>query len=64
MFLVSMALTGVLCMWQSRLSERQREELAELSRTDPLTGCLNRRGFTERLDAELGRAGARVARSH
>ena len=54
-FLVSMALCGVLCMWQSRLGERQREELAELSRTDPLTGCLNRRGFSERLDAELAR---------
>ena len=56
-FLVSMALCGVLCMWQSRLGERHREELAELSRTDPLTGCLNRRGFAERLDAELARAG-------
>jgi diguanylate cyclase (GGDEF)-like protein len=56
MFLVCLALTGVLCVWQSRLTERQREELAELSRTDPLTGCLNRRGFTERLDAELQRA--------
>jgi len=56
MFLVSLALTGVLCVWQSRLTERQREELAELSRTDPLTGCLNRRGFAERLDAELQRA--------
>jgi diguanylate cyclase (GGDEF)-like protein len=55
-FLVSMALCGVLCMWQSRLAERQRHELAELSRTDPLTGCLNRRGFAERLDAELARA--------
>jgi diguanylate cyclase (GGDEF)-like protein len=54
-FLVSMALSGVLCMWQSRLGERQREELAELSRTDPLTGCLNRRGFAERLDAEIER---------
>ena len=54
-FLVSMALCGVLCMWQSRLGERHREELAELSRTDPLTGCLNRRGFAERLDAELER---------
>ena len=48
--------TGVLCVWQSRLGERQRDELAELSRTDPLTGCLNRRGFAERLDAELARA--------
>ena len=63
-FLVSMALTGVLCMWQSRLGERHREELAELSRTDPLTGCLNRRGFTERFDAELGAPSARAARSH
>jgi diguanylate cyclase (GGDEF)-like protein len=48
-FLVSMALCGVLCMWQSRLAERQRHELAELSRTDPLTGCLNRRGLEERV---------------
>jgi diguanylate cyclase (GGDEF)-like protein len=56
MFLVCMAMTGMLCMWQARLGERQRDELAELSRTDPLTGCLNRRGFAERLDAELARA--------
>ena len=52
-FLVSMALCGVICMWQSRLGQRQRDELTVLSRTDPLTGCLNRRGFSERLDAEL-----------
>jgi diguanylate cyclase (GGDEF)-like protein len=57
MFLVCLALTGVLCVWQSRLAGRQRDELSELSRTDPLTGCLNRRGFSERLDAELLRAG-------
>jgi diguanylate cyclase (GGDEF)-like protein len=56
MFLVCMALTGMLCVWQARLGEGQRQELAELSRTDPLTGCLNRRGFAERLDAELMRA--------
>jgi diguanylate cyclase (GGDEF)-like protein len=56
MFLVCMALTGILCVWQARLGERQRDELAELSRTDPLTACLNRRGFAERLDAELARA--------
>jgi diguanylate cyclase (GGDEF)-like protein len=64
MFLVCLALTGVLCVWQSRLAGRQHDELAELSRTDPLTGCLNRRGFAERLDAELQRAardGADVA---
>jgi diguanylate cyclase (GGDEF)-like protein len=57
MFLVCLALTGVLCVWQSRLAGRQRDELSELSRTDPLTGCLNRRGFAERLEAELQRAG-------
>ena len=56
-FLVSMALSGVLCMWQSRLGQRQRDELAVLSRTDPLTGCLNRRGFSERLDAALAEGG-------
>jgi diguanylate cyclase (GGDEF)-like protein len=56
MFLVCLGLTGMLCVWQSRVTERQREELAELSRTDPLTGCLNRRGFSERLEMELQRA--------
>jgi diguanylate cyclase (GGDEF)-like protein len=61
MFLVCLALTGLLCVWQSRLTERQREELAELSRTDPLTGCLNRRGFSERLEMELAREGADVS---
>jgi len=33
--------------------ERQRGELQTLSRADPLTGTLNRRGFTERFAAEL-----------
>ena len=32
-----------------------------MSRADPLTGCLNRRGFEERFDAELSRA-ARTGR--
>jgi diguanylate cyclase (GGDEF)-like protein len=56
MFLVCLGLTGVLCVWQARMTERQHDELAELSRTDPLTGCLNRRGFSERLGIELERA--------
>jgi len=33
--------------------ERQRGGLQTLSRADPLTGALNRRGFTERFAAEL-----------
>jgi diguanylate cyclase (GGDEF)-like protein len=43
----------------SRLQSRVDELVARLSdtaRRDPLTGLLNRRGFEERLDAELARA--------
>ena len=43
----------VLCAWQAELADRRRRELALISRADPLTGCLNRRGFEERLAAEL-----------
>jgi diguanylate cyclase (GGDEF)-like protein len=56
MLLVSLGLTGVLCVWQASVQASHRVELAHLSRTDPLTGCLNRRGFGERLNAELARA--------
>jgi diguanylate cyclase (GGDEF)-like protein len=47
--LVTAAVMGVS---QATNRERQRRELARLSRSDPLTGCLNRRGFTERFEAE------------
>ena len=47
--LVAAAVMGVS---QATNRERQRRELARLSRSDPLTGCLNRRGFTERFEAE------------
>ena len=59
-FIVALLLgiCGWMCAWQARNQDRQRDELARLSRTDPLTGALNRRGFGERLDTEL----ARVAR--
>ncbi|MEU4214691.1 GGDEF domain-containing protein [Actinoplanes sp. NPDC026623] len=33
-----------------------KRRLSDLSRIDPLTGCLNRRGFEERLAAELAEA--------
>jgi diguanylate cyclase (GGDEF)-like protein len=48
--LVAAAVMGVS---QATNRERQRRELARLSRSDPLTGCLNRRGFNERFEAEL-----------
>ncbi|MDQ6795045.1 MAG: diguanylate cyclase, partial [Chloroflexota bacterium] len=39
--------------WQARNHDRQRCELSRVSRADPLTKCLNRRGLRERADAEL-----------
>ena len=62
-----LAISAVLCAWQAQNHDRHRERLMLMSRTDPLTGCLNRRGFEERVTAELdaamrsgrsGRAGA------
>jgi diguanylate cyclase (GGDEF)-like protein len=52
-FATSLGLVAVLCAWQAELADRRRRELALISRADPLTGCLNRRGFEERLAAEL-----------
>jgi diguanylate cyclase (GGDEF)-like protein len=53
-FAATLGCTAMLCVWQARNHESQRQDLARISRTDPLTGSLNRRGFEERLDAELG----------
>jgi diguanylate cyclase (GGDEF)-like protein len=52
-FCTTLACTVAMCVWQSRLHESVRDHLSHVSRTDPLTGCLNRRGFAERFDAEL-----------
>jgi diguanylate cyclase (GGDEF)-like protein len=35
---------------------QRKEEFRHLSRTDPLTGCLNRRAILERLDEDMARA--------
>jgi diguanylate cyclase (GGDEF)-like protein len=45
-----------MCAWQARNHDLQRRELGRVSRSDPLTDCLNRRGFEERFTAELSRA--------
>jgi diguanylate cyclase (GGDEF)-like protein len=45
-----------MCAWQARNHDLQRRELSRVSRSDPLTDCLNRRGFEERFAAELHRA--------
>jgi diguanylate cyclase (GGDEF)-like protein/putative nucleotidyltransferase with HDIG domain len=51
-----LAVVALLCAWEATGHERQRAALALVSRADPLTGCLNRRGFEERLAAELDRS--------
>jgi diguanylate cyclase (GGDEF)-like protein len=60
-FAFSLACVAVLCGWHARNQDRRRAALSRVSRADPLTGCLNRRGFEERFDAELSRA-ARTGR--
>ncbi|HEX2104819.1 MAG TPA: GGDEF domain-containing protein, partial [Solirubrobacteraceae bacterium] len=55
LLLVTLACVGAACAWQARQKQRALDHLAQLSRTDELTGCLNRRGFVEELDARLVR---------
>jgi diguanylate cyclase (GGDEF)-like protein len=45
-----------LCHRYANALRMLRRRLADVSRTDPLTGCLNRRGFDERLAEELAQA--------
>jgi diguanylate cyclase (GGDEF)-like protein len=49
----ALAVTAVMCAWQAQTHDRRRQKLTEISRTDPLTGSLNRRGFEQQLDAEI-----------
>jgi diguanylate cyclase (GGDEF)-like protein len=54
--MITLAISGVMCMLQARIQEQARADLGRLSRSDPLTGCLNRLGFAERMADELRRA--------
>jgi diguanylate cyclase (GGDEF)-like protein len=56
LFAAILGLVALMCVWQARVNARQLGRLGRLSRSDPLTGCLNRLGFVERLRAELQRA--------
>ena len=51
--LASLAFACGMCAWQANKHDVQREHLARVSRSDPLTSCLNRRGFEERFAAEV-----------
>jgi len=53
LFAVMLACAGAMSAWLAGNQERQRATLTEVSRADPLTGCLNRRGFEERAVAEI-----------
>ena len=55
-FAFTLAVIAILCTWYARQQDNRRTELARISRADPLTGCLNRRGFSERFEAELNAA--------
>ena len=55
-FAFSLAVIAILCSWYARNQDRRRSDLARISRADPLTGSLNRRGFSERFQAELNAA--------
>ncbi len=59
LFAVVLLCTGAMSALQARNHDRQRVALARVSRADPLTGCLNRRGFEERASAEIGAAARR-----
>jgi diguanylate cyclase (GGDEF)-like protein len=54
--MLTLAVTGIMCICQARIQQQARTELQRVSRTDPLTGALNRLGFTERMEAELRRS--------
>jgi len=56
LFAVTLGVVAAMCMWQSQISAAQRSDLLRLSRTDPLTGVLNRLGFAERFEEELAHA--------
>jgi diguanylate cyclase (GGDEF)-like protein len=55
-FAFALAVIALLCSWYARQQDGRRDDLARISRADPLTGCLNRRGFAERFQAELNAA--------
>ena len=56
MTLGTVVMAGVLAGALHDRAERLIDRLADAARTDALTGLLNRRGFEERIEAELARA--------
>src|SRR4051812_35879306 len=44
-FAFTLGVIAILCSWYARQQDQRRSDLARISRADPLTGSLNRRGF-------------------
>lgn len=61
LFAVVLTCAGAMSAFQARNHDRQRAALTLVSRADPLTGCLNRRGFEERAIAEISAAARRCS---
>jgi diguanylate cyclase (GGDEF)-like protein len=53
----ALATVAVMCAWHAQNHERDRTLLNLISRTDPLTNTLNRRGFEELVESALAAAG-------
>ncbi|MBJ7330227.1 MAG: diguanylate cyclase [Solirubrobacteraceae bacterium] len=53
---VLLTIGAMLCVSQARNQGKRQAELAHVSRSDVLTGALNRHGLRERLDGELSAA--------
>ena len=56
MFTAVLGCTALMGSWQARNHDGVREELARMSLTDSLTGCLNRRGFEQRAERTIAAA--------
>jgi diguanylate cyclase (GGDEF)-like protein/PAS domain S-box-containing protein len=61
-FAAALACTAGMSGWHARNHNRQHDALAAASCADPLTGCLNRRGFEERALAEIDDMGRHARR--
>ncbi|GAB1642243.1 GGDEF domain-containing protein [Krasilnikovia sp. MM14-A1259] len=56
LYTLYVGLIATMCLRYSAAMVSLQRRLSDLSRIDPLTGCLNRRGFEERLATELAEA--------
>jgi diguanylate cyclase (GGDEF)-like protein len=56
LFASTLLAVALMSGWQARNHDRRRDQIAHMSRTDPLTGALNRRGFEDAANGVLAGA--------